>query len=75
MEKGLQYDDFPDFLNVKELSQYLRIGMNKAYELSRRQNFPKVMFGNKKIFPKAQVRDWMIQEAAKNMAVRKLKAL
>lgn len=77
-EKGLQYDDFPDFLTIEELKQYLRIGTNKAYELARRQSFPKVMFGNKKIFPKAQVREWMLSEAAKNSSAgqsRKIRAL
>ena len=33
-EVGVHYDDLPDYLTVRELQIYLRIGQNKAYALA-----------------------------------------
>lgn len=35
------------FITVKELAQYLHIGMNKAYKLCKQADFPICKFGNK----------------------------
>ncbi|MCM1567014.1 MAG: helix-turn-helix domain-containing protein [Dehalobacter sp.] len=72
--RKLRNEDLPDYLTVNELAQYLRIGMNKAYELARRPEFPSVMFGNKKIFSKDKVKEWMDQEAEKNRLSKKPRA-
>jgi predicted DNA-binding transcriptional regulator AlpA len=53
------YEDLPAYLTVKELQIYLRISRNQAYALARRPDFPKVLDGSKKIFPKAQVAEWV----------------
>ena len=34
------------FLSVKEMAQYLGIGMNKAYALCKEQDFPTIRLGN-----------------------------
>lgn len=72
---NLRYEDLPDFLTVKELRQYLRIGYNKAYELANRKDFPTLRFGNKKIFPKAQVREWLERETERGKLPKKLRAV
>ena len=56
---NLHYDDLPDYLTITELRQYLRIGTNKAYSLANTPGFPHLDFGAKKIFPKAEVREWL----------------
>jgi excisionase family DNA binding protein len=55
----LRYEDLPDFLTVKELSKYLRVGANRAYTLANRKDFPSCQFGNRKVFPKKQVKAWV----------------
>ena len=66
-------DQYPDFLTHKELCQYLRIGHNRAYELSRTKGFPKVRFGNRNIFPKQQVKEWMDRQAERQSSAQSLK--
>ena len=74
MQKAnLCYDQLPDYLTVKELKQYLRIGNNKAYELANRPDFPSLRFGCKKVFPKEQVREWAEREA--KLKQRRLRVL
>lgn len=63
----LQYEDLPDYLNIKELQAYLRCGQNKAYAYANRPDFPKFRDGSKKIFPKAQVREWMERQIKSQM--------
>ena len=46
-------------LSVKELSKYLQINYAKARGLAKDPNFPKIIFGERKIFPKDQVLAWM----------------
>lgn len=72
---SLRYDELPDFLTVKELRQYLRIGHNKAYELANRPDFPKIPFGNKKVFPKKAVKEWMEHQSEKGRLPKKLRAI
>lgn len=56
---GLRYEDLPDYLNMRELQQYLRCGQNKAYNLANRRDFPHFRDGSKKIFPKQLVKEWI----------------
>ena len=46
-------------LSVKELSEYLQTSYAKASGLAKDPNFPKIIFGERKVFPKAQVMAWM----------------
>jgi len=64
-----------DYLTVEDLKQYLHIGINTAYRLAQRKDFPKVMFGNKYIFPKKSVDEWMEKEAIRGTVPRKLRAM
>ena len=70
-----KFEELPDFLTIKELKQYLRIGTNKAYELANRQDFPKIPFGNSKRFPKVLVKEWLEREAERGKLPRKLRAI
>ncbi|WP_068964774.1 helix-turn-helix domain-containing protein [Desulfosporosinus sp. BG] len=72
---AIPYDSLPDFLTHKELCQYLRIGHNRAYTLSQRIDFPKVPFGNRYVFPKQQVKEWMERQAETHRNPKALKAL
>jgi len=71
----LQYDDLPDYLNIKELQTYLRCGQNKAYALANRPDFPKFRDGSKKIFPKAKVREWMERHIELQMQPKGVRSL
>lgn len=66
-------DKYPDFLTRKQLCEYLHIGENRSYELSNRCDFPKVAFGNRYIFPRQQVKEWMIRQAEQNTLPKSLR--
>ena len=75
MKNNHHYEELPDYLTVRELGQYLQIGSNKTYELANTPGFPHLKFGNKKIFPKDQVKDWLDKKAKQGTLPRKLQAL
>lgn len=45
--------------SIKELSEYLGISHTKASALIKNPSFPKIIFGARKIFPKAQAKAWL----------------
>lgn len=61
MDEGLSYEELPDCLTIPELKQYLRIGTNRAYEIA--SEIPHYTAGNRKIFPKEKVREWMLSNS------------
>lgn len=69
---GLRYEDLPDYLNMRELQQYLRCGQNKAYNLANRRDFPHFRDGVKKIFPKKLVKEWIEREIEVQMCPKLL---
>lgn len=72
---NLRYEDLPDYLTIKELRQYLRIGANKAYKLAAMPGFPCLRFGTKKIFPKAGVKEWLERQAEQGRLPKRLQAV
>jgi excisionase family DNA binding protein len=44
---------------VKELAKILNIGMNSAYKLTHRKDFPSIKIGRKILIPKAAFYDWL----------------
>ena len=66
-EDATRYEDLPDYLTVKELQTYLRIGLNKAYELANSPGFPVFEVGNGKRFSKKLVREWMERKIESRM--------
>jgi hypothetical protein len=74
--ENLHFEELPDYLTIDELRQYLRIGTNKAYALANTPGFPCLhCYGAKKIFPKAEVREWLTREAKQGRLSRKLQAV
>ena len=71
----MRYEDLPDYLTVQDLKKYLRIGTNYAYELANTPGFPHLKFGNRKIFPKVKVQEWLDRKTEQGMLPRKLRAL
>lgn len=72
---SLRFEDLPDFLTINELKLYLRIGTNKAYELANSPGIPHLKAGNKKIFPKHQLREWLNNEIERGRLPRRLQAV
>jgi len=55
-------------LNVKELSKYLGIGINTAYELVRQPDFPAIRVGEKRIIiPVEQLNNWLADNSKKRI--------
>jgi excisionase family DNA binding protein len=52
-------DGVPDIMNAKDISDYLRVNVNKAYELFHRGDFPSMKLGNRYIIPKNKFLEWL----------------
>ena len=50
-------------LSVTELSKYMGIGRNQAYELTRRRGFPVVHVGTRILIPIRELEGWLRREA------------
>ena len=63
----LKYEDLPDHVDTKILKEYLNVGTNRMYELINSRGFPKpVQYANgKKVFAKADVKQWLDRQKAK----------
>lgn len=48
-----------DILSVKQAAQYLGIGLNSAYRLVHRKDFPSVKIGKRIIIPKVHLDRWI----------------
>ncbi|MBO8169314.1 MAG: excisionase family DNA-binding protein [Thermoanaerobacteraceae bacterium] len=59
--ENLRYEDLPDFLTVKELKEYLRVGWNKAYQIAN--EIPHYRSGNRRLFPKEKVKEWALKQS------------
>jgi excisionase family DNA binding protein len=56
---------YPAVLTVKQLSEYLNVGINVAYELSHRKNFPTLRLGRKILIPREQLNEWINNQTSK----------
>jgi excisionase family DNA binding protein len=45
--------------NVEELSKVLNIGLNKAYELVRKNEVPNIKVGKKYMIPRKELLKWL----------------
>lgn len=48
-----------DYITVKELQSYLRLGKNKAYELVNQNDFPKIKIGGTYIIPIEELKKYL----------------
>lgn len=55
--------------SVLEMAEALSIGKTAAYELVKREGFPKVVIGTRIVIPIARLEAWLETEAAKNTEV------
>ncbi|MCO5387842.1 MAG: helix-turn-helix domain-containing protein [Desulfosporosinus sp.] len=69
------YEDLPDYLTIKELQAYLRVGQNKAYALANTPGFPVFEVGNQKRFSKKLVSEWLERQIEARMKPSGIKGL
>lgn len=56
------------YMSVAELADYLGISKPSAYTLARRDDFPAIVIGERKIIVISELVDeWMIDQAAKKL--------
>lgn len=60
MEKNL-----PELIGVKDLMEYFDCGIDAAYMLVRRRDFPSFKMGNKHYVVKDKLADWVEKECRK----------
>ena len=58
-----------DYITVKELQTYLRIGRNKAYDLVNQKDFPKIKIGRNIIIPKEDLKKYLQRSVYKTIAI------
>ena len=70
-DKYLRYEDLPDYIDTKILKEYLKVGTNRIYELTNSSGFPKpVQYANgKKVFAKAEVKEWLERQKGKALKI------
>lgn len=59
---GIEY-----YLSIRELSHGLRISYANASSLAIDPCFPKIIIGNRKVFPKVHVSDWIKSHQLKKL--------
>ncbi|WP_018130976.1 helix-turn-helix domain-containing protein [Effusibacillus pohliae] len=60
------YSQYPASLKVEDVAEIMRIGLNSAYELTRRPGFPAIRDGWKIRIPRDAFFRWYEQEALRN---------
>jgi Fe-S cluster biosynthesis and repair protein YggX len=55
----MNFDDMPDIMCVEDLKKLFKIGINKAYEITKYKGFPAIHIGRKIIIPKKQLEQWI----------------
>ncbi|MFW5795257.1 MAG: helix-turn-helix domain-containing protein [Bacillota bacterium] len=51
-------------MNAKDISNYLRVNVNKAYELFHREDFPSLKFGGRYIISKNKFLEWLDKQTS-----------
>ena len=64
----MKFEDLPDVLTIKELQQYLRVGKDRAYKIGG--EIAHIRNGNRKLFLKEKVREWLNKQAETKMQRR-----
>lgn len=52
-------NDVPDIMDARDISNYLRVNVNKAYHLFHREDFPSMKLGKRYIIPKNKFLEWL----------------
>lgn len=53
------FSDYPDVINIDDLTKMLHIGKNKAYELINTNTIQSIKIGRKHIIPKFRVIEFL----------------
>lgn len=53
------FSEYPAMLNVEDVAQILRIGRAQAYNLTHREDFPKVLCGKRILIVKSHLLKWI----------------
>lgn len=53
-------------MSVQELSAYMGISLPKAYELTRRKDFPTIRIGTRILIPVEAFKTWLLANATKD---------
>lgn len=56
-------EDFPICLKVEDVANILRVSRAKAYEMTRRKDFPAIRDGSRIIIPRDRFFDWLNETA------------
>jgi excisionase family DNA binding protein len=56
---GINLEELPPLMTVEELSDFLRIGRRKTYEVVRSKGFPMIRLGNAYRIPKKAFLTWL----------------
>lgn len=69
----LKFEHLPDYVDIKILKEYLKVGTNRIYELTNSSGFPNpVQYANgKKVFAKSDIKEWL--ERQKGKVLKKIK--
>lgn len=63
----MNFDNFPDILDINDLKRLLAIGTNKAYDLVKQKGFPAIKIGKKYIIPKEQLKIWLANQFVRHV--------
>lgn len=53
----------PNLYTVKEVSDILRVGLGKTYELTRTKGFPVIRIGKSIRIPKSRFHEWLDKQS------------
>ena len=67
--KYLSAEELPMILNVKEVSDFIGLGMSQTYDLIRRIDFPAFKIGNRIFVPRDKFLDWIDNQSAEKEAL------
>jgi len=58
---NIESSEEPILLNAKDISQIMKIGLNKTYELFKSQDFPALQIGKQYFIERSVLIDWLKQ--------------
>ena len=56
-------------LDMKQLAEYLNLGMNAAYSLVRQENFPAIRVGKRILVPIIELETWIRDNSYKRLVI------
>ena len=67
--KYKSFDELPLMLTVEEVAGVLGIGIDHAYEVARRRDFPTIKIGSRIIVPRDRLIQWLEVQADKKSEI------